>query len=161
MTNIKFAPILMLLSFFCMGMEPSPPKPPADTTPPQVSITAPSNNVTVSGIVNIQAQATDNKGIYKVEFYVDNGLKSTIASLPYAYSWDTAFDTNAAHTLKVIAYDASNNKSSAQANVTVNNTASPSGSELTVSSITASGSNAAHPPSGAIDKNSSTYWQGN
>ena len=155
---------LVLLSFFTMGQGSTP----KDTTPPQVSITNPTNSSTVSGTINIQANATDNKGISKVEFYVDGALKSTDTSSPYAYSWDTAAVSNAAHTLKAIAYDTSSNKNEAQINITVNNAAPPpppppppTEPELTVSSATASGSNASHPASAAIDKNSSTYWQGN
>ena len=151
---------LFFLSFFSLGMS-STPKPTPDTTPPQVTITILANNSTVSAIVNIQVQATDNKGISKVDFYIDNVLKFTDTSSPYAYSWDTSSATNAAHTLKVIAFDTSNNTSSTQVNVTVYNTASLPGSELAISSVTASGSNSSHPPQAAIDKNSSTYWQGN
>jgi len=153
---------LAFLTFFTMGMQP---KPPADTTPPQVSITNPTDGSTVSGTVNIQAKATDNIGVSKVEFYVDSALKSTDTSSPYAYSWNSAEASNATHTLKAIAYDTSNITGFNQINVTVNNAAPPppppTEPELSISSATASGSNASHPASAAVDKNNSTYWQGN
>ncbi|MDP2905532.1 MAG: Ig-like domain-containing protein [Candidatus Omnitrophota bacterium] len=152
---------IVFLCFFSLGMGPKPKPQPADTTPPQVSITAPANNSTVSGSVNIQATATDNVGVAKVEFYVDNSLKSTDTTSPYAYSWDTTTATNASHALKAIAYDAKNNSKQAQINVTVNNAVLPADPELAISSTSASGSNASHPASATADKNTSTYWQGN
>jgi len=149
---------LSFLSFFCMGMGSTP----KDTTPPQqVSITSPINNSTVSGTVIIQATAIDNKGMSRVVFYVDSTLKSTDTTSPYAYSWDTSTATNDAHILKVIAYDTSGNSTPAQINVTVNNYTPPPEPELSVTSISASGSNSSHPAPAAIDKNNSTYWQGN
>ncbi|MDP2905178.1 MAG: Ig-like domain-containing protein [Candidatus Omnitrophota bacterium] len=175
MIKPKSTLILVLAAFFSLGMGSTP----KDTTPPQVSISIPANNSTVSGTVNIQATATDNIGVTKVEFYVDNSLKSTDTSLPYAYSWDSSTATNASHTLKAVAYDAKNNSKAAEISVTVKNTVTPPPTppappptppppsppanepELAISSTSASGSNASHPSSGAIDKNTSTYWQGN
>jgi len=165
MIRPKSTLVLLLAVFFSLGMAPKPPA--GDTTPPQVSISSPANNSTVSGTVNIQATATDNIGVTKVEFYVDNSLQSADTASPYAYSWDTTKATNASHALKVIAYDAKNNSKQAQINATVNNATlpppppPPDSSEFTVSSISASGSNASHPASAAVDKNTSTYWQGN
>ena len=170
--------VLLLVAFFSLGMAPKPPA--GDTTPPQVSISSPANNSTVSGTVNIQATATDNVGVSKVEFYVDNSLKSTDTSLPYAYSWDTSAATNASHALKIIAYNVKNNSKAAQISVTVKNTATPPptpptpppvpptppsappapGSELVISSAGASSSDKSHLIPMAIDKNLSTYWQG-
>ncbi|MDP2906083.1 MAG: Ig-like domain-containing protein [Candidatus Omnitrophota bacterium] len=157
----KLTLVMLLAAFFSLGMGPRPKPQPADTTPPQISISAPANNSTVSGSVNIQAQATDNIGVAKVEFYVDNSLQSADTTSPYAYSWDTTTATNASHALKAIAYDAKNNSKQAQINVTVNNAVLPADPELGISSISASGSNASHPASAAADKNTSTYWQGN
>jgi len=92
-----------------------------DQTPPTVSLTAPAAGATVSGKVSVTASATDTNGIGKVEFYVDNILKGTVASAPYTYSWDTTTVTNSTHSLTVKAYDKSGNVSAASANVTVQN----------------------------------------
>ena len=164
MLTRKTALFLVLTSFFSLGMTSTPKPPPGDTTPPQVSITAPLNNATLSGSVNIQATASDNVGVTKVEFYVDNALKSTDTTSPYAYSWDTTAATNASHALKAAAYDAKNNSNQAQINVTVNNTTPPpptDGSELIITAASASSSNGSYPAARAKDKNLSTYWQGN
>ncbi|MDP2904884.1 MAG: Ig-like domain-containing protein, partial [Candidatus Omnitrophota bacterium] len=141
------------------------PRPPADTTPPQVSITAPANNSTVSGSISIQATATDNKGISKVEFYVDNALKATSYGLPYAYSWNSAAVVNGSHALKVVAFDASKNTKQAQASVTVNNTVPPppifEGEQIKVpSAVVSSYYNSSKAAAQTIDNNLSTYWEG-
>ncbi|MDP2905507.1 MAG: SpvB/TcaC N-terminal domain-containing protein [Candidatus Omnitrophota bacterium] len=125
MIRPKIALVVILSAFFSLGMAPKPKPPAGDTTPPQVSISSPANNSTVSGTVNIQATATDNLGVTKVEFYVDNVLKATDTSLPYAYSWDSSTATNASHALKAKAYDAKNNSKAAEISVTVKNTATP------------------------------------
>ncbi|MDP2905412.1 MAG: Ig-like domain-containing protein, partial [Candidatus Omnitrophota bacterium] len=158
---------LVFLCFFSLGMGPRPKPQPSDTTPPQVSITAPVNNSTISGSVNIQATATDNVGVTKVEFYVDNSLKSTDTAAPYAYSWDTTSATNANHALKVIAYDAKNNSKQAQINVTVNNAVLPPpppppapGNGLAIVSAGASSTSGSYSAARAIDNSNATYWRG-
>ena len=87
----------------------------SDTTAPNASITTPANNTTVSGTVNVAATASDNVGVSKVEFYVDNALLYTDGTAPYAFSWDTTNGgTHAclgdhAHSLFARAYDAAGN----------------------------------------------------
>jgi len=96
---------------------------PPDTTPPTTSITAPANNATVSGTVNVTASASDNVGVVKVEFYIDNVLKSTSTTAPYSFSWNTTTVANGSHTINSKAYDAAGNVgTSATVTVTVSNT---------------------------------------
>jgi hypothetical protein len=93
-----------------------------DTTAPTTSITAPANGATVSGVVNVTANASDNVGVTRVEFWLDGVIKSTDATSPYAWSWDTATSANGAHSIVSKAYDAANNVgTSATINVTVSN----------------------------------------
>jgi len=82
----------------------------ADTTVPSVSITSPGSAATVSGVTNVTANATDNVAVSKIDFFVDNVLKSTVTASPYNYSWDTIAMVNGNHTLYAIAYDAAGNK---------------------------------------------------
>lgn len=97
-------------------------EPPADTTNPDVSLTAPVANSTVSGTTGIIAVASDNIGIAKVEFYVNGVLKGSDMSSPYNYPWDTASVANGNHALSAKAYDAAGNIGvSSPVNVTVNN----------------------------------------
>lgn len=86
--------------------------------PPTVTITYPQNNTTVGGTVTIQVEALDDRGISKVEFYIDSSKKFTDTGSPYSWNWDTTQYTEGQHTISVIAYDTSNQQ--AQASITVN-----------------------------------------
>ncbi len=103
---------------------------PPDVTLPVVSLTAPAAGATVSGTVTVSASASDNSGIVTlVEFFVDGVLKSSDATAPWAFSWDTRTAANGSHTLTAKAYDPSNNVgASASVPVTVSNQAT--GGEL-------------------------------
>jgi hypothetical protein len=93
-----------------------------DITPPTTSITAPLNGATVSGTVSVNASASDNVGVTKVEFYLDGALKSTDTTSPYSWSWNTTTATNGSHSLTSKAYDAALNVGTSTAvNVTVSN----------------------------------------
>ena len=93
-----------------------------DTTPPTASITSPAAGATVSGTIGIQANASDNVGVTRVDFLVDGSLLSSDTTAPFAASWNTANAANGAHSLTVRAFDAANNqKTSAAVSVTVNN----------------------------------------
>lgn len=80
-----------------------------DNTPPTVSITSPSAGATVRSTVQVQATATDDTQIARVELYVDGTLMGTDSSSPYAISWNPSSMANGSHTLTVKAYDAYGN----------------------------------------------------
>ena len=93
---------------------------PPDGNPPSVSITAPQTNATVSDIVQVTANASDNVGVAGVRFLVDGaatGAEDTNA--PYGLSWDTRTVGNGAHTITARARDAAGNTTTS-APVTVN-----------------------------------------
>ena len=95
--------ILYLSSLGCEENEPLP-----DQVPPELSLVGftDSTILPVEGIVTITADANDNTGISKIEFYIDNSLVFTDNNEPYEYEWDTAEHSNCAlHKIKVIAYD--------------------------------------------------------
>lgn len=107
-----------------------------DTTPPTASISSPTNGSTVSGTVTVSANATDNKAVEKVEFYIDGALKGTDTSSPYSYSWDTTTFANGSHSIYAKAYDTSANEAtSATISVTVSNTTTPSDTTAPVVTI--------------------------
>jgi glucose/arabinose dehydrogenase/chitodextrinase len=93
----------------------------ADTTAPNVSLTAPANGATVSGTVNVTATASDNVGVVGVQFLLDgNNLGTEDTTAPYSVSWNTSTATNGAHVLTARARDAAGNSTtSAARNVTV------------------------------------------
>ncbi|MBN1204678.1 MAG: M28 family peptidase [Myxococcaceae bacterium] len=94
----------------------------SDTVAPMAAITAPSNGSTVTGTTNINASATDNVGVTRVEFWVDGALKGSDTTAPYSYAWDTTTAANGGRAVVVKAYDAAGNVgTSATVTVTVSN----------------------------------------
>ncbi|WP_224240075.1 extracellular catalytic domain type 1 short-chain-length polyhydroxyalkanoate depolymerase [Hyalangium gracile] len=92
----------------------------SDSAAPSVSLSAPANGASVSGTVQVTANASDNVGVSKVEFFIDNTLVGTDTASPYAYTWNSAAATNGTHVLLAKAHDAAGNTaSSASVSVTV------------------------------------------
>jgi len=114
-----------------------------DTTAPTVSITAPTDGATVTGVISVTADATDNVAVAGVQFFLDgNLLGAEDTAAPYAITWNTASVPNGSHTLTARARDAAgNNTVSSPVNVTVNNSA-PSGLVLALGLNEGSGSTA-------------------
>lgn len=75
---------------------------------PSISITSPQNGAVVGETITIKADAADDKGITKVEFYIDNVLKGTDTSSPYKWNWDTTKNKSGTHNIKAKAYDTIN-----------------------------------------------------
>ena len=99
----------------------------SDASSPTVSLTAPANNTAYSTAqsVIISANATDNVGVAKVEFYDGTTLLGSDTTNPYSYSWAVAASNNGAHSLTAKAYDAAGNSAvSSAVLVTVNIAAS-------------------------------------
>src|SRR5207248_2054264 len=94
-----------------------------DTTPPVVSITAPTSSATVTGTISVTATATDNVGVVGVQFKLDGAnLGAEVTTAPYAVPWNTTAAPNGAHTLRAVARDAAGNTTtSAPVSVTVLN----------------------------------------
>jgi hypothetical protein len=80
--------------------------------------------VTVSGTITPAATASDDVGVSKVEFYVDDVLQATDTTSPFSFSWNTATAGNGSHSLVAKSYDAAGNVgTSAPVSVTVQNSA--------------------------------------
>ena len=61
--------------------------------------------ILIIGSIDVEVDATDDHGIEKIEFYIDNETTSrhNATEEPYTWTWDEkAFFK---HTIKVIAYD--------------------------------------------------------
>jgi len=87
-----------------------------DTTPPKLSISdsplssaAQSSEPSGFGYKNIIVQATDESGIDKVEFYLNDKLMVTDTEAPYAYRCSYALHSMTDNALKAIAYDEAGN----------------------------------------------------
>ncbi|MFA7062148.1 MAG: Ig-like domain-containing protein [Pedobacter sp.] len=96
-----------------------------ETVSPVVSITGPANNAKISNTVSITANASDNVGVTKLEFYLDGILKATETVEPYQYSWNTLAVSMGTHTIIAKAYDAVGNVDSSTVSVNVVNDVTP------------------------------------
>ena len=108
-----------------------------DTTPPTVSITAPSAGATVGGTATtVSANAGDNVAVVGVQFLLDGAsLGAEDTTSPYSISWNTTGVTDGTHVLSARARDAAGNTALAtNVSVTVNNT--PDSAPPTVSITT-------------------------
>ena len=57
-----------------------------------MSITSPASGDTVNGTVSVRADAVDDLGVSRVEFYIDGVLRSTDSAQPYVFNWNTPVD---------------------------------------------------------------------
>jgi hypothetical protein len=97
-----------------------------DTTPPLVTITAPTHQSTVVGTTSIQANASDNVHVAGVRFFVDGGEIGDDTAAPYAMSWNSTTYPDGPHTLTAVARDdAGNTTTSPSVTVNVVNTTPP------------------------------------
>jgi hypothetical protein len=101
------------------------PSTPLDTTPPNVTILTPADGASVSGIVPVSAQASDDVGVEFLEISYWNpylGQDVILGSVADAdsltVSWDTRGLTPAPYTVWAFAYDAIGNWT--QTEITVN-----------------------------------------
>jgi hypothetical protein len=85
-----------------------------DNTPPTTSILVPSNGATVTGTKALDARATDNNQVTKVEFHATGGslsdaLIGTATLTPYGWiaSWDTTRVPVGTYSVTSLAFDAS------------------------------------------------------
>ena len=88
----------------------------SDVTPPVISLTAPTPNATVSRLVTVSANATDNVGVVGVQFKLDGvnlGLEDAVA--PFTVLWDSTTGSAGQHTLTAVAFDAAGNQATATA----------------------------------------------
>jgi len=92
----------------------------SDTTPPSVSLTAPTGG-TVTGSITVSATASDNVGVDHVVFAVDGSNFATDSSSPYSTTLDTTSLTDGSHTIRATAYDAAGNTDVDTVTVTVDN----------------------------------------
>jgi hypothetical protein len=89
---------------------PSPP-PPIDVTAPSVSITSPADGATVTrkSTVTLRADASDDVGVTRVEFYVDGRLECSASAIPYTCAWSVPPANRRTSTLYAVAFDAAEN----------------------------------------------------
>lgn len=93
-----------------------------DQTPPTASITAPADGAVVQGNVTISVDASDDVGVTRVNFYVNNAFVGLADEEPYELTWNTSQVGNGSQTLTARAYDAGGNVGTSEpVTVTVEN----------------------------------------
>ena len=101
--TLPLLPILFLIYWGC------------DKTPPTVSISSHNSGQFVNQTVTIIVTTQDNKGISRVEFFIDDSHISTDSKSPYEYDWNTTqYDDGSEHIVKVISYDNFDNSTESQ-----------------------------------------------
>jgi hypothetical protein len=90
--------------------------PVADSTPPTVSFPDPG---VVTGTVTLRADATDNIGVEKVEFYVDGALLETDYTAPFEMTLEGSSFPNGDHLAQAVAYDLAGGSDTADQDIDV------------------------------------------
>ncbi len=103
---------VIIMSFNCQKAK-GPTGPAPDKTAPTVQITNPADKSNISGTVLIQATASDNIGVTKVEFLVDNVSENIDSAQPWEYNWNSSKVTDGSHTITAKAYDEAGNSTTA------------------------------------------------
>jgi hypothetical protein len=92
-----------------------------DTNPPLVGIISPAAWSTVHDTVLIRAEASDNRGIAKLVFYIDGDSIGCDFDFPFQFRWNTYRYSDDYHSILVKAYDLGNNWANALITVKVDN----------------------------------------
>jgi regulation of enolase protein 1 (concanavalin A-like superfamily) len=91
----------------------------SDTSPPLVSVSSPAAGATVSGVTTVQASASDDVRVEKVDLFIDGSLYAIDTAAPFTFAWDTSTASTGTHTLELRAYDIAGNRTAATESVVV------------------------------------------
>ena len=90
--------------------------------PTAVTLTVPTQDAELTGSVTLQAAASDDKGIARIEFWRGITKLGEATTNPYTYTWDTTKTVNGSYAISAIAYDTDGAKKvSSPVTVTVKN----------------------------------------
>ncbi|MCI0400701.1 MAG: DUF1929 domain-containing protein, partial [Gammaproteobacteria bacterium] len=94
-----------------------------DLSPPSISVTAPLEGATLSGVATLSADASDDTGIAGVQFQLDSAnIGAEDTSAPYTLAYNTVTVANGAHVITAVARDLVNNVVTSQpVSITVSN----------------------------------------
>jgi hypothetical protein len=107
------------------------PAAPTDSVAPTATITSPAFDATVSGMVTVTVDASDNVGVIGVKLEINGAIVAEDTTASYAFPWDTTTVANGPHLLRAIARDAAGNiTASSFVRVTVSNSSPPPGGNV-------------------------------
>lgn len=103
---MKASCVLFILALLVIaGCDKKEPTKPVKEEP-TITLTSPADGDPVVDTVLITATASDNKGVVKVEFYIDAALRHTDLLEPYEYAWYCMEEEDSSqHTIYAKAYD--------------------------------------------------------
>ena len=93
-------------------------------SPPSVQVTSPSEGATVSGTISVEATAGDDRGLARVDFFVDGGFLASDSDGSNGWSvlWESISAGDGAHTVSATAVDSLGQTATDTISVSVNNT---------------------------------------
>ncbi len=83
--------------------------PRGDRTPPVLTLLHPAAGTVLSGIVDVNIDASDNIGVTLIEFYVNGELVDNDSIAPWGFAWNTSTLPIGTHSLYVKGFDAAGN----------------------------------------------------
>jgi hypothetical protein len=106
MKFIQYSQPFILLGFLSI-ISCSEPK---DLVPPSILVISPVSNTSVSGTVDVNCNSSDNRGVKKVELFI-NGVSTGMddSSEPYNFQWNTFHYNNGFNVLTVRSFDINGN----------------------------------------------------
>lgn len=123
----------------------------ADTTAPTLSFGAPASGASVSGLVTVSINASDNVGVARVELRVNGSLLATDLSAPFQFSWDSTKSPNGSASLQATAFDGAGNSKAVSLSVSVANSSTPVVADTTPPAVSI-----ASPANGSVVTDSAT-----
>lgn len=84
-----------------------------DSIPPAITIVSPVDGASLVKKQKIEALASDNLGIARVEFYVNDVLFRTDTTAPFVVYWNTQPAASGTYVIRAVAYDTSGNSATA------------------------------------------------
>ena len=99
--------------------------PAIDTEAPTATIAEPLDGATVTGIVPVDVDATDNMGLSRAELWINDTVVAIDTSMPFAFAWDSTGVPNGMTNLTAHVFDAAGNRASSIVAVNVDNHTEP------------------------------------
>jgi hypothetical protein len=96
----------------------TPPPAVAPDLAPSVFLTAPTTGATFVDVLRVRAGAADDRGVARVELWIDGVRRATDTSAPYAFDWQAPRKLSyGSHKVTVKVFDTAGNQASASASV--------------------------------------------
>jgi hypothetical protein len=89
---------------------------------PSVVLVSPESNAVVQGEVLLAAEASDDVGVERVQFFVDGSMLVDDASVPHQAIWDSDLFSEGLHLIRALARDTAGQTGKAEVSVTVDRT---------------------------------------